>query len=236
MRALALIFAAGCASAGAAESPAARGGAPVVIELFTSQGCNSCPPADQLVGELARAGRSGGRAIAPLVFHVDYWNDLGWADPFSQPAWTARQAAYARALGDANVYTPELVVAGGAGMNGAQPARIAAAIAAAPEQIAVRATAAWSAGSVMVDATAPADAAVWVAIWEDAPPTAVPAGENSGATLPADRVVRRLVQVAEPGQADHAVVPLDPSWHPGGAVAFEQRADRRIVGATVLSR
>src|SRR5689334_21818950 len=85
---------------------------PVVLELFTSQGCSSCPPADALLSKLASSGSLAGRSLAPLAFHVDYWNDLGWADPFSLPAWTERQHQYARVLKDDRVYTPELVVGG----------------------------------------------------------------------------------------------------------------------------
>ena len=130
MRAL-LALLAGCATA---SSQPRTDDVPVVIELFTSQGCSSCPPAEQLLGKLAHAGTVGNRTVAPLAFHVDYWDDLGWKDPFSLPAWTARQQNYARALGDDRVYTPELVVAGGAGMVGSQWARVEASIMAAPRQ------------------------------------------------------------------------------------------------------
>src|SRR6185436_12890178 len=113
--------------------PAPAGGeGPVVIELFTSQGCSSCPPADRLLSKLAQAGDLGGKKVAPLSFHVDYWNDLGWNDPYSLPAWTERQRQYASALGDDRVYTPELVVGGGAGMVGSNLVAITSAIAKAP--------------------------------------------------------------------------------------------------------
>src|SRR5476651_467871 len=78
---------------------------PVLIELFTSQGCNSCPPADALLGELSQ--RPG---VLALAFHVDYWNGLGWSDPFSSKLWTARQNDYAQRLGKRSIYTPQLVV------------------------------------------------------------------------------------------------------------------------------
>src|SRR5688500_1266926 len=74
--------------------------APVVLELFTSQGCSSCPPADALLGELATR-----KDVLTLSFHVDYWDYLGWKDPWSSADWTARQRRYAAAFGDNRVYT-----------------------------------------------------------------------------------------------------------------------------------
>ncbi|RYG92377.1 DUF1223 domain-containing protein [Loktanella sp. IMCC34160] len=80
---------------------------PVVVELFTSQGCSSCPPADEMLAEMA--GRDD---IIALALHVDYWDYIGWADSFGSPAWTARQHRYARAAGANTVYTPQFVVGG----------------------------------------------------------------------------------------------------------------------------
>jgi hypothetical protein len=210
------------------------GTAALVVELFTSQGCSSCPPADRLVGEIARSGSWEGRPVVPLSFHVDYWNDLGWADPYSSPAWTQRQREYANALGDDRVYTPELVVGGGVGMVGSQTGAVGKAISAAPVQQAVTASAKWGDGIVDVTATAPADADVLVAVWEGRIATAVPRGENAGETLPSDHVVRRLERVATAGQTATVSVKVDPSWHDVGAVVFAQRRDMRIVGATLL--
>ena len=82
-------------------------GAPVGIELFPSQGCSSCPPADAVLGSLARRPD-----IVALSFHVDYWNYLGWKDPFSSPETTARQRLYGHALHQESIYTPEMVVDG----------------------------------------------------------------------------------------------------------------------------
>ncbi|MBK5932778.1 hypothetical protein C8N32_10830 [Rhodovulum imhoffii] len=80
---------------------------PVVVELFTSQGCASCPPADELMGALARRDN-----VIPLALHVDYWDYIGWKDIFAQPEFTSRQKAYARAAQKSSIYTPQMVVGG----------------------------------------------------------------------------------------------------------------------------
>lgn len=220
-----------------AAPPPSRGPeGPVIVELFTSQGCSSCPPADKVLASLAKAGQLSGRAVAPLSFHVDYWNDLGWIDPFSQPAWTDRQRAYAGALGDRSVYTPQTVVGGATGMVGSHGGKVTAAIAAAERPALLDATAAWDKGSLEVTATAPAGAEVLVAVWEESRTVAVPRGENAGEKLTHHRIVRRLERIAGPGQRGTKRIALDPAWQAGGAVAFAQRADRKIVASALLPR
>jgi hypothetical protein len=209
---------------------------PVVLELFTSQGCSSCPPADALLSKLASTGTLDGRSLAPLSFHVDYWNDLGWADPFSLPAWTERQHQYARVLKDDRVYTPELVVGGVTGVIGSNLAVVTQAIQRAPRPVPLGATATWSSDAVSISTTAPHDADVWVAVWEDDTNTRVTRGENAGETLGSDRVVRRLERVATAGQTATTAVKLDARWRAGGAVVFAQRTDRRIIASALLRR
>jgi hypothetical protein len=221
-----------------APSPAASAGAegPIIVELFTSQGCSSCPPADRYLATLAKTGQVSGRAVAPLSFHVDYWNDLGWADPYSQAAWTERQQLYAHALGEDRVYTPEVVVAGASGMVGSHTQKIAAAIASAPRPALLAATAAWSKDQLEVSASAPADADVFLAIWEEARTISILRGENAGEKLTNVRIVRRLERIASAGLRGTRRVPIDPAWKSAGAVVFAQRADRRIVASALLPR
>lgn len=91
----------------AALASAATADDPVVVELFTSQGCSSCPPADALLAQLADRDD-----VIALALHIDYWDYIGWKDSFADPAFTERQRAYARAAGQRSVYTPEMVVGG----------------------------------------------------------------------------------------------------------------------------
>lgn len=85
----------------------AEGPGPVVVELFTSQGCSSCPPADALLADLAQRDD-----VLPLSLHVDYWDYIGWPDTFASPAFTRRQKAYARSAGRSMIYTPQMIVGG----------------------------------------------------------------------------------------------------------------------------
>src|SRR6266436_1020953 len=100
---------------------------PVVLELFTSESCSSCPPADALLSKLG----SSANGVIPLAYHVDYWNHLGWSDPFSSRQWTDRQSAYALALDTGGNYTPQLVVNGGWQSVGSDSGSIAREVAAA---------------------------------------------------------------------------------------------------------
>ena len=105
---------------------------PVVVELFTSQSCSSCPPADALLGELARRGD-----VVALGFHISYWDGLGWKDPFSSRSSTDRQRAYARLFGLGQIYTPQMVVDGAREMVGSDRDQVLAAVRdARPETIA----------------------------------------------------------------------------------------------------
>lgn len=218
----------------ATSSVALADAGPIVVELFTSQGCSSCPPADQVLAKLAKQGDVEGRVVAPLAFHVDYWNDLGWEDPYSNEAWSTRQRRYAQSLGDNRVYTPEIVVGGAAGMIGSHAGKVTAAITDAALPAKLDASATWSKQSVAITATAPADADVFVAVWEASRSNAVPSGENAGETLQTTRVVRKLERVAAAGTQATITVSVDPVWREPGAIAFAQRRDQVIVASALL--
>ncbi|AJE46349.1 DUF1223 domain-containing protein [Celeribacter indicus] len=121
---LILTTSAGIVPAGLAADAAApaRGHAtgPVIVELFTSQGCSSCPPADAMIAELATRDD-----VLPLSLHVDYWDYIGWRDGFAQPQFTERQKAYAHAAGKRTVYTPQMIVQGQETLVGTKPMRLA---------------------------------------------------------------------------------------------------------------
>jgi len=104
-------------------TPAVADG-PVVVELYTSQGCSSCPPADALMHQLAE--RSD---VIPLALHVDYWDYIGWADSFADPAYTARQQGYARIAGARSIYTPQMIIGGEDHVIGTKPMELADSIA-----------------------------------------------------------------------------------------------------------
>jgi len=243
----------------AAPEPAKTGAqGPVVVELFTSQGCSSCPPADRLLSRLKRDPRLAG-AVIPLAFHVDYWNHLGWSDPFSSSRWSQRQTDYAHAFRSNRVYTPQLVVNGHTECVGSEESevmrRIRDALAAepagvvslaAPEVTAVSGAAAappapgaGSGAGARVTVTArllrpvPGSGVdVWVALTESGLTTAVGAGENASATLRNDQVVRLLVKAFTLPPPAAAVGAPGPAGSGGAASADAAPATAGTAGTT----
>ena len=200
---VAIVAALLAAPAPAAECTAASGPQRVaVLELYTSEGCDSCPPADQWVSALP-ARKFGGDRVIPLAFHVDYWNQLGWNDPFSQAAFSARQHRHSNRRGVAFVVTPQLLLNGQEYRRGAGyedlASRLASINQSAPRaEIRLKLNRSASILVSTVDVKVPADAAqrraqVFVALYEMNLVTAVAAGENKGKTLRHDFVVRSLV-------------------------------------------
>ena len=230
----------------AAEPLAERlGPAPVVVELFTSQGCSSCPPADALLGELANDPALRGRVI-PLAFHVDYWNRLGWRDPFSSAEWSRRQYFYVRALGANSAYTPQMVVNGARQFVGSNRGALDKAMVELSHRRTagiVRVKSAANAGKldVVVDAQLPPGAPrhdVLIAVVEEGATTRVERGENSGRTLRDTAIVRILIRagsVASGAFHRKLTVELDPSWGRVSVVAFLQNSETLAVGGAAAA-
>src|SRR5271166_2989429 len=194
---------------------------PVVIELFTSEGCSSCPPADALLVDLSRKGPPSGAKLILLGEHVDYWNYIGWTDRFSSPAFSERQSSYARHLHLASVYTPQMVIDGHLQLvgNGAAEVYRNVSLAAAepkPAQVSLQ----WeSPQKLKIAVRTPANQSprILLAITEDGLSTSVGGGENGGRTLQHAAVVRQLRELgtAANGQFETNVdVDLHSDWNP----------------------
>lgn len=163
-----------------------------VVELFTSEGCSSCPPADKLLSEIAADAQKSGKLIFTLAFHVDYWNHLGWADPFSDAAFSTRQHAYGKKFGLRSVYTPQMIVNGAEEFVGSDRTRAQRAIDAAltlPATVELKLR--WHDGTAEYEVTgAPAGSVLNLAVVERGLVNKIARGENSGRTLRHDNVVR----------------------------------------------
>ena len=253
------VFAAGCGglllTLSVASSDARRvddaDRIPVLVELFTSQGCMSCPPADELLIQLDGTQPVSGALIIPLSEHVEYWNGQ-WHDPFSSAVFTERQREYHRALATSSMYTPQMVVDGQIQLIGSRRDAANAAIAKAATDpkatLSVTQVDQSRNSRVLVDVTVSggselgplADSDLWVAITEEDLETWVERGENAFRRLRHGTVVRSLTQVAAlpsilPDRFTAATeVDVDPEWRSQNlrAVAFlQERRSRRILGA-----
>lgn len=173
----------------AADGPATAAPRPVLLELFTSQGCSSCPPADALLRELAARDD-----VLALGYHVDYWDSLGWPDPFASPQFTARQQRYARRQ-EWQLFTPQLVIDGRQSIIGSQRSQALAGIAAARIGQAAAATSILRQGSavqVAVGTVAAPEAGgeVWLLSFDAERVTEIGRGENAGRRIAYPNVVR----------------------------------------------
>jgi hypothetical protein len=235
MRALALLLAVGLFSArvASAAEPVA------VLELFTSEGCSSCPPAEKLLPELA----AGNSHIISMEWHVDYWDHLGWKDPFDSHAATLRQQAYATAMHSDQLYTPQLVIGGTRACVGSVRADAEAAVHEAlahPAAVALTLHASPEAGAVRVDYALDAPrsgALLGVALVTPAETVRVGAGENEGRTLTHTNVVLAWQEGALPGSGRGQVRIAVPRGHDARALRaialVEDRESRAILGAAL---
>jgi hypothetical protein len=243
-----------------AESNPSAGGVsaanrvPVVIELFTSEGCSSCPPADAVLMQLEKNQPVAAAEIIALSEHVDYWNYIGWSDPFSSEAFSARQQAYAPIFGNDGVYTPQMVVDGQAEFIGSNSGKAQTAIARAAKlpkaevkisqsrtsdpqavelKVNVERPPALSAGDVVE---------VLLAITENNLSSQVARGENSGRRLGHTAVVRELRSLGQIGNADMAFTAetkalLNKEWKRNelrAVVFLQEHTHKRILGASAI--
>jgi hypothetical protein len=227
--------------------------APVLVELFTSEGCSSCPPADELLERLARTQPVASAQVIALEWHVDYWNQLGWADPYSSAEATARQQAYSNAFQLDGVYTPQVVIDGQRQLV-PSPADLAREITGATRRskaqvqlslgprsgssVQVRVQMSETAGASSND-----EVELWLAITEDNLQTQVLRGENAGRRLNHAAVVRRFRRLARlPKAAKEPTAltsneDLDSRWVRANlrATAFlQEQRSRRVVGAATI--
>jgi hypothetical protein len=213
----------------AALSPVVANAAerPVVVELFTSQGCSSCPPANAYLNEMAKQRRD----VLALAFHVTYWDRLGWKDPFSMEAATDRQAVYGRRFGDGS-YTPEMVVDGLSSAVGSDRGAVGPAIDNAKRQgrtaASVNVTKNGEQVSIEVGAGS-GNGRILLIGFDHEHTTAIGRGENGGRTLTEANVVRSFRSV---GQWSGAALRLNERFPEGQDVAVVLEApDGRIIGA-----
>lgn len=222
---------------------------PVVLELFTSEGCSSCPPADELLKKLDESGHVGDVEILAIEEHVDYWDQQGWRDPFSSHDWTERQEQYSHELHD-GVFTPQLVVngalelVGGSGQKAFETIVQAAKMPAAKLSVSIDEVSPKSVRCVVAIENAPPEARsadIWLAVTERGLSSNVLRGENQGRNLVHAAVLRSLtrVRMPQPGSSQAtASVSLDKAWKPENlrVVAFMQdRKSLHILGAAASS-
>ena len=204
-----------------------------LLELYTSEGCSSCPPADRWLSSLAAQGFTPDRVV-PLALHVDYWDYIGWQDRFAQPAFSARQRDMVRLAGARTVYTPQVMLNGRdfRGLKQGDLAKRLATINQSPAHASIqlrisRQTPERIDTSVSVSAEHPENLVLYLALYENGLSTEVKAGENSGVKLHHDYVVREWYGPMKVGTAVRQTLRLKPEWQAAktGVVAFVQNRD-----------
>ncbi len=240
------------------QAPANNGRTPVIVELFTSEGCSSCPRADALLARLDKTQPIPGVEIIALKEHVDYWDHFGWKDRFSSAQFTARQGDYAQAIGNGTIYTPQMIVDGRTEFVGSAEGRARQAILQAGEapkavvQLEWSPRAAAGAGEIplrvrigQLGGATPGDRAeVFLAITESNLHSDVSRGENAGRKLDHAGVVRVLRVIgnanlgANPAFAAQLGVAIAPGWQRANlrAVVFvQERRRRRVLAAAAIA-
>ncbi|MEM1374649.1 MAG: DUF1223 domain-containing protein [Pseudomonadota bacterium] len=218
----------------------AAGGTPAeaqnttVVELYTSQGCSSCPPADKLLHEIAKRDN-----VIALALHVDYWDYIGWKDEFADPRFTERQKAYARAAGARSIYTPQMIIGGLDHVVGTKPSEVTTHLANHGRKAPLVDVEGQRQGNrIIVKAQAPSAVrgglAVYVVTYRPQSTVKIRRGENAGRTLDYANVVVSWTE-ARPwtGRGDYELAATLPDAHPA-VVIFQRPGHGEIVGAIEL--
>ncbi len=214
-----------------------------LVELFTSEGCSSCPPAERVLAAISKGAEATGDRIYLLAFHVDYWNRLGWKDPFSRAAFSSRQRSYGRAFDSNRIYTPQMVVNGKEEFVGSNRSRAELIIRESLSQKAeVDLTIDLDLDRQSRELTisyeiseSPDNAALNIALVEDGLATEILSGENEGRTLSHERVVRVFETVELKGRREgefDLTIPANVSIEKGSIVGYVQiHSKMEILGA-----
>jgi hypothetical protein len=212
-----------------------------VIELFTSQGCSSCPSADALLAKTIEEAAKEKKNVYALSYHVDYWNRLGWADPFSNAAFSQRQNDYVSSMGLNGAYSPQMVLNGTNEFVGSDNAALTANIAKALNTKAIVSfnSLTASAGDHIkvryeVDGNIKG-ATINFALISLSETTAVKRGENGGRTLTNENIVRQLItkNAAASGEIEFASSPVPAKGNAAVIVFIQQQKDKKIIGAAM---
>lgn len=213
--------------------PVSAGAQPVVVELFTSQGCSSCPPADALLGELAR--RPG---VIALAYHVDYWDDLGWKDRFSMPEATQRQKGYVRRLSRSGAFTPQMVVSGDTSLVGSNRNAVEQALAGDRDALAMSLSKVGNDVQIQFKEAWREPMDVYLVSYLAQATHKIGAGENARRTLKHFNVVRSFKRLGtwngKPQRMTASVAEL-PRDATGVAVILQRKNQGAIAGAARLA-
>jgi hypothetical protein len=225
------------------------GRVPVLAELFTSEGCNSCPPADRLLATWLEEQPIDGVFIVPLSEHVTYWDHQGWKDPFGSQQFTTRQQQYGLRFNLDSIYTPQLVVDGREEYVGSDRRSIERAMRNAAKNVKpeLRIAVAENGPAFSISASGPGlagepGAELWFVVAEDHLAVDVKRGENANKVLKHSGVVRVLKSAGDANQAGPITIPIEPGWKKENlhVVGFVQsKKDRRVLAisyASIVSR
>ncbi len=214
-------------------SVAASAQAPAFVELFTSQGCSSCPPADAYMRELAKRDD-----VVALSFHVDYWDRLGWPDTLASPAFSARQRDYAQARGDGEVYTPQIVVGGREHAVGSAQDDVERILSRMAAEVGVDCAEEGGRLTVILSEAGDAMAAtIWLAAFDIVNAVPIARGENAGRTVAYTHSVTALSRLADwNGEATRMAFEMPELGANRGAAVFVQTENGHVVGAEYVKR